>query len=133
MERILAISLTLFGDTLLSLPALVAIRKEIPAAKIGYLVGPSFHELFENQPFINDVIFANTPDHKDIDGVVKVWRLYRVIRNFSPDVAFIFAGYYFGNIPMVKSNFTMVIFAIIIISVLPGVIEFIRQRRINKK
>jgi ADP-heptose:LPS heptosyltransferase len=92
MKRILAVSLTLFGDTLLSLPALVAIRKEMPAAKIGYLVGPSFHELFENQPFIDDVIFANTPDHKNIDGVVKVWRLYRVIRNFSPDVAFIFAG-----------------------------------------
>ena len=34
---------------------------------------------------------------------------------------------------MVKNNFTMVIFAIIIISILPGVIEFIRQRKINKK
>jgi membrane-associated protein len=46
---------------------------------------------------------------------------------------FTFAGYFFGNIPTVKNNFTMVIFAIIIISVLPGVIEFIRQQRMNKK
>ena len=71
MKRILAISLTLFGDTLLSLPALVALREEIPAAKIGYLVRPSFHQLFENQPFIDDVLYANTPDHKNIDGFVK--------------------------------------------------------------
>ena len=39
------------------------------------------------------------------------------------------AGYFFGNIPVVKNNFTTVILAIIFISVLPGVIEYIRHRR----
>lgn len=39
------------------------------------------------------------------------------------------AGYYFGNIPIVKQNFTLVILAIIVISILPGVFEFIRHRR----
>jgi membrane-associated protein len=38
------------------------------------------------------------------------------------------AGYFFGNIPVVRENFTIVIFAIIGISVLPIVIEGIRQR-----
>ncbi len=47
--------------------------------------------------------------------------------------SFTFAGYFFGNIPAVRNNFTMVIFAIIIISILPGVIEFIRQHGMNKK
>ena len=42
---------------------------------------------------------------------------------------FIFGGYYFGNLPVVRQNFTLVIVAIIIISVLPGVIEYIRQQR----
>jgi membrane-associated protein len=37
-------------------------------------------------------------------------------------------GYYFGNLPVVKRNFTLVIFAIIIISVLPIVVEYLRQR-----
>lgn len=92
MERILAISLTLFGDTLLSLPALVALRKEKPEARIGYLVPPAFHKLFETQPFIDDVLFAATPARKNIDGLVKAWKLYRVVRNYSPDSAFIFAG-----------------------------------------
>jgi len=39
------------------------------------------------------------------------------------------AGYYFGNIPIVKNNFTIVIIAIVIISILPGVIEYILHRR----
>ena len=68
-------------------------------------------------------------------GSMTYWHFisYNVIGGIVWIVAFIFAGYYFGNIPMVKNNFTMVIFAIIIISVLPGVIEFIRQQRIHKK
>jgi membrane-associated protein len=42
---------------------------------------------------------------------------------------FVFGGYFFGNLPMVRRNFTIVIFAIIFISVLPGVIEYLRQRK----
>lgn len=42
---------------------------------------------------------------------------------------FVFAGYYFGNIPMVKKNFTLVIMAIIVISAMPAVIETLKARR----
>jgi len=42
---------------------------------------------------------------------------------------FIFGGYYFGNIPIVKDNFSIVIITIIFISILPGIIEFIRHRK----
>jgi membrane-associated protein len=42
---------------------------------------------------------------------------------------FILGGYFFGNLPVVKKNLTMVIFAIIIISIVPSVIEVIRQHR----
>ena len=38
----------------------------------------------------------------------------------------VWAGYFFGNIPVVKENFTLVIFAIIGISVLPVVIEVVK-------
>ena len=41
---------------------------------------------------------------------------------------FVFAGYLFGNIPFVRDNFTVVILAIIVISVLPGVFEFAKER-----
>lgn len=43
-------------------------------------------------------------------------------------VAFCTAGYFFGNLPVVKKNFTLLILAIIVISVLPAVIEVIRAR-----
>ena len=42
--------------------------------------------------------------------------------------AFVYAGYFFGNIPVVKENFSLVILAIIGISLLPAVIEFWRAR-----
>lgn len=41
---------------------------------------------------------------------------------------FIFGGYYFGNLPFVKANFSVVILAIIVISILPALIEFFKKR-----
>ena len=42
---------------------------------------------------------------------------------------FAFGGYFFGNIPLVKNNFGIVIIAIIIISILPAVIEVLKEKR----
>lgn len=42
---------------------------------------------------------------------------------------FVLAGYFFGNIPMVRKNFTLVIMAIIFVSVLPALIEAYRARK----
>lgn len=44
-----------------------------------------------------------------------------------------FAGYFFGNLPVVKENFSLVIIAIIIISVLPAIFEWIKAHQENKK
>src|SRR4026207_833711 len=44
-------------------------------------------------------------------------------------LSLVLGGYLFGNIPMVRRNFSLVIFAIIILSILPGIIEVWRQRR----
>jgi len=49
---------------------------------------------------------------------------------------FLWAGYFFGNIPTVKRNFSLVIFAIIFVSILPPVYAFIKktiQVRRNRK
>ena len=40
----------------------------------------------------------------------------------------LFAGYFFGNVPFVKENFSLVMIAIIVLSFMPGVIEFIRYK-----
>ena len=39
-----------------------------------------------------------------------------------------YAGYFFGNIPVIKDNLTLVIIIIIILSILPGVVEYLRHR-----
>ena len=41
----------------------------------------------------------------------------------------VFSGYFFGNLQFVKDNFTLVILAIIVISLLPAVFEYCRERR----
>ncbi|HXX33327.1 MAG TPA: DedA family protein [Thermodesulfobacteriota bacterium] len=55
-----------------------------------------------------------------------------IIYNVSGGIAwvtlFVLGGYMFGNIPVVKQNFSIAIFAIIILSILPGIIEFLRHR-----
>ncbi|MDP1537347.1 MAG: DedA family protein [Burkholderiales bacterium] len=39
-----------------------------------------------------------------------------------------YAGYFFGNIPVIKDNLTLVILGIIILSIMPGIIEILRHR-----
>ncbi len=71
-----------------------------------------------------------------IAGVGKMTYLkffsYNVIGGVLWVTLFVFGGFFFGNIPVIKRNFTFVIFAIIIISILPAVIEVIRQKRQSK-
>ncbi|HEV8262317.1 MAG TPA: hypothetical protein VGQ19_16390, partial [Burkholderiales bacterium] len=40
-----------------------------------------------------------------------------------------YAGYFFGNLPLVKDNLTLVIVGIIVVSIMPGIIEFCRAQR----
>ncbi len=54
---------------------------------------------------------------------------YNVFGGIGWIACFVFGGYFFGNIPSVKNNFTVVIMAIILISVMPAIIEIFRHRR----
>jgi membrane-associated protein len=42
---------------------------------------------------------------------------------------FVFGGYFFGNMPLIKKNFTLTIFAIIVISVVPVVLELWKHQK----
>jgi len=54
---------------------------------------------------------------------------YNVIGGIVWCVSFLLLGYFFGNMPVIKKNFSLVILAIIVLSIVPGVIEFWRERR----
>ena len=45
----------------------------------------------------------------------------------------LFAGYFFGNLPFVKKNFSLVIIAIVLLSIMPAVVEYWRHRREAKR
>jgi membrane-associated protein len=55
--------------------------------------------------------------------------VYNLMGGLAWIALFTFGGYFFGNIPAVEKNFTLVILAIIFVSVLPGIIEILRHRR----
>jgi len=55
--------------------------------------------------------------------------VYNVVGAVLWVVLFTVGGYFFGNLPMVQRNFKLVILAIIVVSVMPIVVEFVRARR----
>lgn len=57
---------------------------------------------------------------------------YNIIGGIVWTALCIFGGYFFGNLPFVKDNFSIVIMAIIVISVMPAVFEYIKGKRESK-
>ena len=55
--------------------------------------------------------------------------VYNVTGGVAWVLSFLMAGYFFGQLPIVKQYFHLVIVAIIVISVIPIVVEFVRARR----
>jgi membrane-associated protein len=63
-------------------------------------------------------------------GSMTYWKFisYNIIGGILWVLIFVFGGYFFGNIAIVKDNFTLVILAIILISLIPGIIAFFINR-----
>ena len=68
-------------------------------------------------------------------GTMKYSRFlaYNIVGGFLWVTGFLLAGYLFGNIPAVKRNFTLVVFAIIAVSILPPLYEIAKQKFFPKK
>lgn len=120
---------------------------------VGHWVGPKiFHR--ENVRFLNKKHLERTHGFYEKYGgkTIIIARFIPIVRTFAPFVAGIgrmsywrfiaynvvggvawvaicvFAGYFFGNLEIVKKNFTLVVIAIVLISVLPMLVEYIRHR-----
>lgn len=59
----------------------------------------------------------------------KYFIIYNIVGAFLWVMSCTLAGYFFGNIPIVKENFSTVLILIILISVLPAIIGAIRARK----
>ena len=53
---------------------------------------------------------------------------YNIFGAFAWVFTFILAGYYFGNLPVVKRNFHIVIFGVIFVSILPMLVPWIKSK-----
>jgi membrane-associated protein len=122
---------------------------------IGHFIGPKvFH--YEDRRFFKKEYLLKTHEFYQKHGgkTIIIARFIPIIRTFAPFVAgvgamsysrfilynitggvawvcsFLLGGFFFGNIPTVKDNFAIVIVAIVIISVMPGFIEYLRQKRL---
>ena len=124
---------------------------------IGYSIGRAIGGRLGQRPgarFINREHLSRTQSFFAKHGgkTIVLARFAPIIRTYTPFVAglgrmmfprfaafsaagslawicsFLSAGYFFGNVPSVKSNFHLVILAIAVVSLLPAAIEFIRSR-----
>jgi len=59
--------------------------------------------------------------------------VYNVVGGALWVAIFCYAGFFFGDLPFVQQNLKLLIVAIIVISVLPAVVEVIREKMKLKK
>lgn len=120
---------------------------------IGHHVGPRVFRSQDSRLF-NRAYLERTQGFYARHGgkTVLLARFVPIIRTFAPFVAgvghmryprflgysiagailwvglFVFAGYYFGNIPVVRQNLALAMGVIILISIAPGLITYLRRR-----
>jgi membrane-associated protein len=123
---------------------------------VNYWVG---HVFGENARFINKKYLEQTHKFYERYGAetIIIARFVPIIRTFAPFVAGVgnmsypkfltynvlggllwvnlltLGGYFFANAPFVRDHFSIVVLAIIIISLIPAVVEFLRQWRRSGK
>ena len=121
---------------------------------VGRYVGPAVFTS-DTSRFLNKKHLLRTQEFYERHGgkTILLARFVPIVRTFAPFVAgigqmryayfatynvtgalawvlsFLFAGYWFGQLPAIKRNFHLVIVAIIVISILPMVFEYVRARR----
>ncbi len=121
---------------------------------IGARVGPAIFRR-DDVRFLNRKHLQRTHEFYERHGplTIVIARFVPIVRTFAPFVAgvgrmtygrfavynvsgaalwivgLVLAGYAFGNIPVVRRNFSVVVLAIIALSILPAVVEAWRQRR----
>ena len=134
--------------------AVAAIAGDSLNYAIGRYLGPRVFR-FEDSRFFKRAYVDRTHAFFERHGgkAIIIARFVPIIRTYAPFVAGIgamnyrrflmfnisgallwvvlltYAGFFFGNLPLVKNNLTAVILGIIVLSVMPAIIEFWRARR----
>ena len=120
---------------------------------IGKKIGPKVFSSQESRFFKRDYLDKTHAFYLKYGAkTIVIARFIPIIRTFAPFVAgvgampyrtfffyniigaviwvgsFVYAGFYFGQLPFVQTNFNLIILAIIILSIMPPVIEYLKHR-----
>jgi len=125
---------------------------------VGHYVGPRvFHEP-NSRWFKREYLLRTQAFYDKYGGVtIIIGRFVPIIRTFAPFLAgvagmtyprflsynvvgaiawissLVYAGYLFGNIPWVKDNLSFIVVAIVVVSLIPAVSTFVKERRQRRK
>ena len=120
---------------------------------VGHYLGPRVFR-YEDSWFFKKAYIERTHAFFERHGgkTIVIARFLPIVRTYAPFVAGIgrmqygrflafnvggallwvvlltYAGYFFGNLPLVKNNLSLVIVGIVLLSISPGIIEIVRQR-----
>jgi membrane-associated protein len=151
-------ALAVHGDLNVALLVLILIVAAVAGDAVNYhigkLVGPRAFNAENSRWFKREYLERTQQFYQKYGGkTIVIARFVPIIRTFAPFLAGIgtmsyprfaiynitggiawvtslcLAGYYFSELPVVKNNFSLVIVAIIILSIMPAIFEYIRARR----
>ena len=124
---------------------------------VGHFIGPRVYDRPDSRWFRKAHLQRTQAFYDKYGGVtIIIGRFVPIIRTFAPFLAgvagmsyrrflafnvvgaiawitsLVYAGYLFGNIPWVKQNLSLIVIGIVIVSLLPAITTFIRERRSRK-
>ena len=122
---------------------------------VNYSIGKYLGKKVVSKNWINQKYLDKTEKFYDKYGnkTIVLARFMPIVRTFAPFVAgigkmhyarfifynilgaflwvtiFLFGGFFFGNLPFVKDHFSIIVFTIIFVSLIPAIWEFVKYRR----
>ncbi|MBI2339072.1 MAG: DedA family protein [Deltaproteobacteria bacterium] len=149
-----SLKLPLLATTLVA----AAILGNMVNYSIGRSIGPKIFKREKSRWFKRDYLLRTHAFYEKHGGkTIILTRFIPIFRTFAPFVAgigrmtyfrftvfnavgglgwvllFLLAGYYFGNMPAVKRNFHIVILGIVVVSLIPAVVEYLRARAHSRR
>src|SRR5258708_6696977 len=125
---------------------------------VGHFIGPKVYEKPDSRWFKRAHLRRTQAFYDRYGGItIIIGRFVPIIRTFAPFLAgvagmsyrrflsynviggvmwitlLVYAGYLFGNIPWVKHNLSLIVIGIVIVSLIPAISTFVKERRAGKR
>ena len=125
---------------------------------VGHYIGPKAFQRQDSRWFKQEYLRRTQAFYDKYGGItIIIGRFVPIIRTFAPFLAgvagmsyrrflsynivggclwiglLVYAGFLFGNIPWVKNNLSLIVVAIVVVSLIPAVSTFVKERRARRQ